>query len=327
MKLTRRRLFHLAACVAALSSISDVSSAQIYPSRPVTIIVPFAAGGATDATARIIAQHMSGTLGQQLIVENVAGAGGTTGSIRAMRANPDGYTIMMGHVGTHAVSVGLYPNLAYRPDVDFAPIGVGVEQAVLIVGNKRFAPKDLTEFSAYVKANSDKLNTAHAGIGSITHFTCLLLNSILGVKTTMVPFNGSGPAMNALVGGQVDYMCSPIPDVVQQVQGGTIKAYAIGSATRSPALPDIPTSSEAGLPDFQASAWFAFFAPKDIPTPILDKLTDALDKALDDENVRKRLLDLGCDIPDKTKRGQQALAALVKREIARWTPVMKAASH
>jgi tripartite-type tricarboxylate transporter receptor subunit TctC len=327
MNLPRRQFLYLAASAAVLPAVSRIARAQAYPSRSITLIVPFAAGGPTDVTARIVGEHMSRTLGQQLIVENVAGAGGTIGSTRAMRASPDGYTIQMGQLGTHAASVALYPNLAYKPDVDFEPIGLVVDQAVLIVSKKDFPAKDLREFVTYVQANAKNLNMAHAGVGSITHFTCLLLNSTLGVKPTMVPYNGAGPAINALVGSQVDYMCDTIPDIVQQVQGGTIKAYAIGTTERNPALPNVPTSKEAGLPEFQASAWYALFAPKGTPKPTLDKLTEALDKALDDETVRKRLLDLGCDIPNKTKRGQQALAALVKSEIARWTPVIKAASN
>jgi tripartite-type tricarboxylate transporter receptor subunit TctC len=167
---------------------------------------------------------------------------------------------------------------------------------------------------------------AHAGVGSITHFTCLLFNSILGVKPTLVPFNGAAPAISALIGGQVDYMCNVAPDVVQQIQGGAFKAYAIGSSKRNSALPDVPTAEEAGLPQFQASAWNALFAPKGTPKPILDKLSDALDKAIDDENTQKRLLTLGSEIPDKARRGQQPLAALVKDEIARWTPIIKAAA-
>jgi tripartite-type tricarboxylate transporter receptor subunit TctC len=323
----RRQVLHLAASVAALPTLPWIARAQAYPSRPIMLIVPFAAGGPTDVTARIVGQHMSRTLGQQLIVENVTGAGGTIGSTRAMRASPDGYTIEMGQLGTHAASVALYPNLAYKPDVDFEPIGLVVDQAVLIVSKKDFPAKDLKDFVTYVQANAKNLNMGHAGVGSITHFTCLLLNSTLGVKPTMVPFNGAGPAVNALVGSQVDYMCDTIPDIVQQVQGGTIKAYAIGTTERNPALPNVPTSKEAGLPEFQASAWYALFAPKGTPKPILDKLTEALDNALDDETVRKRLLDLGCDIPNKTKRGRQALAALVRSEIARWTPVIKAANN
>jgi tripartite-type tricarboxylate transporter receptor subunit TctC len=256
----------------------------------------------------------------------VVGAGGTTGSIRAMRATPDGYTIELANMGTHAAAVALYPSLAYNPEVDFAPIGMVAGLPVVIVGKKDLPPNDLKEFASYVRANADKLNMAHAGVGSITHFTCLLLNSILGVKPTLVPFNGAAPAITALIAGQVDYMCNVTPDVVQPVRSGAFKAYAIGTSRRSAALPEVPTSAEAGLAQFQASAWNALFAPKGTPKPILDKLSDALDKATDDERTQKRLLELGSEIPDKTRRGQQPLAALVKDEIARWTPIIKAAA-
>jgi len=302
------------------------ASAQVYPTHPITLIVPFAAGGPTDVTSRIIGEHMSRTLGQQLVIENVPGAGGTVGSTRNMRATPDGYTIQMGQMGTHAGSVALYPNLAYKPDSDFEPIGLVVDQAVVIFGRKDFPPNNLKEFVAYVKANADKLNVGHAGVGSISHFTCLMLNSILGVKPTMVPFGGAGPALNAMLGSQVDYMCDSISDVVQQIQGGTIKGYAVASPKRNPALPNIPTTIEAGLPEYQATGWYALFAPKGIPAPIAARLTAALNQALDDEGVRKRLADLGCDIPEPARRGPQALTALVKSEIARWTPVIKAAN-
>jgi tripartite-type tricarboxylate transporter receptor subunit TctC len=324
MRLPRRRFLHLAAGAATLPVVSRVARAQTYPSRTVTMIVPFAPGGGTDVAARIVGEHMSRTLGQQVIIENVAGAGGTTGSIRAMHANTDGYTIEMGHMGTHAVSVSLYPNLGYKPDVDFEPIGIVVEQPFLIVARKDFPPKNLKEFVAYVKANAEKLNMAHAGVGSNAFNFGLVLNSLLGVKPTMVPFNGGGPTTNALVGGQVDYMLNGIPEVGSQIQAGTLKAYAICAAERSPALPNVPTSKEGGLPEFQASPWYALFAPKGTPQPILDKLTDALDRSLDDHDVGKRLLEVGCDIPGKAKRGQQPLAALVKSEIARWTPIIKA---
>jgi tripartite-type tricarboxylate transporter receptor subunit TctC len=232
----------------------------------------------------------------------------------------------MGQLGTHAASVAVYPNLPYKPDADFAPIGLVVDQAVLIIARKDFPADDLKGFLAQLKANSEKLNNAHAGIGSITHFSCLMLNALVGAKPTLVPFNGSAPAINALVAGQVDYMCDPISDIVQQVQAGTIKVYATGTAKRSAALPNIPTTAEAGLPEFSVSAWYGLFAPKATPQPVLDTLTAALDKALDDDTVRKRLSDLGCDIPDKGKRGQAALATLVKGEIARWTPIIRSAS-
>ncbi len=310
--------------LAALG-LAASARAQDYPARSITVIVPFAAGGPTDIVARIVSDHMSKTLGQQLVVENVVGAGGTTGVTRAMRAAPDGYTIVMGHLGTQAAAPSLYPNLAYNPTVDFLPIGMVAGTPVLILAKKDLPAKDLKEFVTYVKANVDKLNQAHAGIGSVSHITCLLLNSLLGVKPTAVPYNGTGPAMNALVGGQVDYMCDQIVNAVPQVNAGTIKAYAIGTPQRNPALANVPTSAEAGLPAFQASAWNALFAPKGTPQPIVDKLSAALDKALSDETTRKRLLELGSDIPEGPRRGQQALAALVKSEIEKWTPVIKAA--
>jgi tripartite-type tricarboxylate transporter receptor subunit TctC len=321
-----RGLIVLAIGAVAFAMDGNPAAAQAYPSRPVTIIVPFSAGGTTDVIARILGEHMSRALGQQFIVENAVGAGGTTGSIRAMRASPDGYTVELGNMGTHAASVALYPTLAYNPEVDFAPIGMVAGLPVVIVGKKDFPPGDLKQFATYVRANADKLNMAHAGVGSITHFTCLLLNSILGVKPTLVPFNGAAPAITALIAGQVDYMCNVAPDVVQPLRSGLFKAYAIGTSRRSPVLADVPTSEEAGLPQFQASAWNALFAPRETPKPVLDKLSDALDKALDDENTQKRLLDLGSEIPDKARRGQQPLAVLVKDEIARWTPFIKAAA-
>ena len=327
MKLPQRRqLLHLAAGAATLLGLPSMATAQSYPARPITIIVPFAAGGTTDVVARIVAEHMSRTLGQQLVVENVGGAGGTVGSTRVMRAAPDGYIIQVGQMGTHAAAVGFYPNLAYRPDVDFEPIGMIAGLPIVLTAKKEFPANDLGQFMRYVRANADKVNVAHAGVGSITHTTCLLLHSLLGIKPTFVPFIGAAPAMNALLGGQVDYICNAIPDAVQQVQSGAAKGYAISTAERSPALPNVPTAKEAGLPEFQASGWNALFAPKSTPKPVLDKLAGALGEALDDTNVRKRLLDLGCDIPDKTMRGQQQLAALVKSEIARWTPIIKAAN-
>jgi tripartite-type tricarboxylate transporter receptor subunit TctC len=326
LQFDRRKFLRLGAAAAGLPALSRVAWGQVYPTRPITMIVPFAPGGGTDVAARIVGEHMSRTLGQQVLVENVPGAGGTTGSIRAMRANPDGYTIQMGHMGTHAVSVSLYPNLAYKPDIDFQPIGIVVEQPILIVARKDLPPRDLKEFIAYAKANAERLNVAHAGVGSVSFTFGLLLNSILGVTPTLIPFNGTGPAANALLGGQIDYMCNGIPEVGSLVTVGTVKAFAVGTPERNPALPNVPTSKEAGLPDFQALPWYALFAPKDTPRLFLDKLTDALGKALDDENVRKRFLDIGWDTPGKTRRGQDPLAALVKSEIARWTPIIRAAN-
>jgi tripartite-type tricarboxylate transporter receptor subunit TctC len=325
MKLLRRTFLRLAASAAAFPAATWIARAQAYPARPITIIVPFAPGGGTDVAARIVGEHMARTLGQQLVVQNIAGAGGTVGTTRAMRAEPDGYTIEMGQMGTHAAAVALYPNLPYRPDVDFAPIGLASEYPIVIAARKDFPARDLKEFVAYVRANAAKLNVAHAGVGSIFFTASLLLNSILGVKPTLVPFNGGAPAMNALVAGQVDYMCTDVLGAAPQLQAGTIKAYAIAAAARSPALPNLPTTREAGLPEFQVSAWNALFAPRSVAKPILDRLTGALDQALDDDNTRKRLIELANDVPDKSRRGQQALLLLVKREIERWTPVIKAA--
>jgi tripartite-type tricarboxylate transporter receptor subunit TctC len=253
LKLPRRKFLHVAAGAAALPAVSRLAWAQAYPARTVTIIVPFAAGGTLDVTARIIGQYMSRALGQQFLVENVTGAGGTIGSTRAMHARPDGYTILMGHTGTHAFSVSFYPNLAYKPDVDFEPIGAVAETPELIVARKDIPPRDMKEFIAYAKGNAEKLNVGHAGVGSLTFTYALLLNSLLGVKPTMVPFTGAAPAANALIGGQIDYMLNGISDVGQQVQAGMIKAYAIAAAEHHPALPNVPTTLEswaAGVSSF-----------------------------------------------------------------------------
>ncbi len=319
-----KRLAGALAGFAAVAALSAPVQAQTYPARPITMIVPFAAGGPTDIVARIVSDHMSKTLGQQIVIENVVGAGGTTGATRAMRAAPDGYTVIMGHMGTHAAAVPLYPKLAYHPLKNFETVGLAAGTPVLIVAKKDFPAKDLKEFAAYVKANADKVNAAHAGIGSVSFTSCLLLNSVLNVKPTAIPFQGTGPALNALLGGQVDYMCDQIVNLVPQIKAGNIKAYGIGTPERNPALPDVPTTKEAGLPEFDVSAWNAIFAPKGTPKEALDKLSDALSKALDDEGVRKRLLDLGSDIPGPDRRGQAALNKLVDSEINRWTPVIKA---
>jgi tripartite-type tricarboxylate transporter receptor subunit TctC len=325
MRLPRRKFLRLAAGATALPAITRLARAQAYPTRTVTVIVPFAPGGGTDFAARLVGEHMSRTLGQRFVIENFSGAGGTTGSIRAMRAAPDGYTLEMGHIGTHAIAVWAYPQLAYKPDVDFEPIGLTMESPLVIVARKDFPAKDLKEFVAYAKANQEKLNMGHGGVGAILYSFGLLLNSTIGVKPTLVPFKGGGPVTTALLGGQIDYACSGITDVSPHVRAGALKAYAIAADERNAALPDVPTTREAGLPEYKAVPWFALFAPKGTPRPILDSLTDALDKALDDPTLGKRFFDVGGEIPEKPRRGQQALAALVKDEIARWAPIFKAA--
>jgi tripartite-type tricarboxylate transporter receptor subunit TctC len=315
------------AALAGLGTITAQAQTQAYPTRSITMIVPFAAGGPTDVISRIVTGHMAQTLGQSIVIENVVGAGGTTATTRAARAANDGYTLITGHMGTHAAAVPLYPNLAYHPDKDFEPVALLAGTPILILARKEFPPKDLKEFVSYVKTNVEKVNAAHAGIGSVSHVSCQLLNSILDIKPTGVPFNGTGPAMNALVGGQVDYMCDQIVNAVPQINGGTIKAYAVATPARNPSLPDVPTTVEAGLPAFQAQAWNAIFAPKGTPAPVIARLNAAAAKALDDENVRKRLLDLGSVIPAAAERTPEALASLVKSEIAKWTPVLKPATN
>jgi tripartite-type tricarboxylate transporter receptor subunit TctC len=295
-----------------------------YPDRPITMIVPFAAGGPTDVIARIVAESMSRTLGQQIVVENVAGAGGTTGILRGAQSRPDGYTVMMGHMGTHGAAPAVYPDLKYDPVKDFEPIGLVAGTPILIVAKKDFPAKDLKEFIAYVKANSTKLNEAHAGVGSVSFTTCSLLNSMLGAKPTRVVYRGTGPALNDLVAGQVDYMCDQIVNLVPQIQAGTIKAYAVALPERSPALPDVPTTKEGGLPEYQVSAWNAIFAPKGTPKDVVKKLNGALLKALDDKTTAKRLQDLGGDISNKEARTPEGLRKLVQSEVARWNKVLVA---
>jgi tripartite-type tricarboxylate transporter receptor subunit TctC len=313
------------ATLASFGAVATSVQAQEYPTRSITMIVPFAAGGPTDVIARIVAADMSKTLGQQIIIENVVGAGGTTGATRAARATNDGYTIITGHMGTHAAAVPLYPKLAYHPEKDFEPVALLAGTPILILAKKDFPAKDLKEFVTYVKANNEKLNMAHAGVGSVSYSSCELLSSVLGIKPIGVPFNGTGPAMNALVGGQVDYMCDQIVNAVPQVKGGTIKAYAIATPERNPSLPDVPTTTEGGLEKYQASAWNAIFAPKGTPAAITAKLNAAAAKALDDDNVKKRLLDLGSDIPKPEARTQESLAGLVKSEVVKWSAVLKPA--
>lgn len=315
------------AVVAALGLMVGPApaQAQAYPTRPVTVIVPFAAGGPTDVVARIVGEHISKVLGQQVVVENVVGAGGTTGITRGAQAKADGYTLMMGHMGTHGAAPALYSKLKYDPNKDFAPIGMASGTPIVIVAKKDFPAKDLKEFIAHLRANQATLNQAHAGVGSVSFTTCTLLNHQLGTKFTQVAFRGTGPALNAMVGGQVDFMCDQIVNLVEQIKGGTIRAYAIATPERSPALPDVPTTKEAGLPDYEVSAWNALFAPKGTPKEVVAKLNDALDKALDDPATRKRLLDIGGVLPSKAGRTPEALGKFVATEVVRWNTVLKAA--
>ncbi len=313
----------IAVIIACAGNAKVVFAQSNYPTRLITLVVPFAAGGPTDVVARIIAPSMARALGQQIVIENIVGAGGTTASIHTMRAAPDGYTIMMGHMGTHAAAVALNPRLPYNPSTDFSPIGMVAGMPVLILAKKDTPANNLEQFIAYLKQHAANLTMADSGMGSVSQITCTMFNSLNGVKPKISAFQGSSPAMDALVAGRVDYTCDQIVTVVPQVEAKSINVYAIGSPARSPALPDVPTAAESGAPQFSVSAWNALFAPKNTPKAIIATLNDALDKALDDEAVRKRLLDLGADIPDREQRSPDALAALVTREIARWTPILE----
>jgi tripartite-type tricarboxylate transporter receptor subunit TctC len=309
-----------------LPGVNFGATAQSYPARPIIMIVPFAAGGPVDVMARTVAERMSRYIGQPVVIENVLGAGGTTGTTKAMHAAADGYTIIAGNMGTHAAAVALYPNLTYDPVKDFEPIGLLASTSVMVLARKDLPPQNLREFVRYLQDNAGKVNMAHAGIGSSSHVTCLLFNQAIGVRPTMIPYSGTGPAMNALVAGEVDYMCDVITNAAPRVQAGTIKAYAIAMPRRSPVLPDVPTAEEAGMPSFDPTSWVGVFAPKRTERGILDKLSAALDKALDDPIVRKRLTDLGNDVPDSAQRGARPLGDLVRSETARWSAVLSKAA-
>lgn len=318
------RIRTLMLTTAALVMGATSAFAQGFPNKPITMIVPFAAGGPTDVIARMVGEHMSRNFGQPVIIENVAGAGGTTGITRAMRSNADGYTIMMGHMGTHGASPGLYPKLAYDPQKDFTPIGLAAGTPIVIVARKDLPVKDLKEFIEYAKKNEKTINQAHAGSGAVSHITCILLNDMLKIDPTPIPYQGTGPALTDLVSGKVDYMCDQIVSVSGQVKGGAVKALGIATPARSPSLPDVPTTVEAGLPEFQVSAWNAVFAPKGIPADVAAKLSEALVKAVTDPATKAKLEGLGGVVPDAKGASPEALAALVKSENDRWVPLLKA---
>jgi tripartite-type tricarboxylate transporter receptor subunit TctC len=315
----------LAAAALLLSGVWHSAMAQdVYPSKPITVIVPFAAGGPTDVVARLVGEHMSHTLGQQLVVENVGGAGGSTGMTRAAQAAPDGYTIAVGNMGTQSAAPALYPNLKYDPATSFAQIGIVNYTPQTIVSKKEIPAKDLTGFIDYLKANHTKLSYGHAGVGSIAHVAGTVFNAKFGLKPGLVAYRGVGPALTDLVAGQIDYIVDQSLNVIPQVKAGTIKAYAVAAPERLEALPDVPTTREAGV-DFIFSAWNGMVAPKDTPSAIVDKLISALNKALDDPNIIRRLAELGSTTPAPADRGPGGLQKLVESEIARITPVLKEA--
>ncbi len=311
----------LATAVLALSAAAPARAA--WPDRPVTLIVPFAAGGPSDIVARIVAEPISRALGQPVIIENVAGGGGTEGALRVARAAPDGYTLLMGHMGTHGSAPAVYPELRYDPVKDFAPIGLVAGTPVVVVARKDFPPKDLRELVAYLRANSERLNEANAGVGSVSYAACSLLDALAGARPARIVYRGTGPALNDLVAGQVDYMCDQIVNLVPSIQSGAIRAYAVALPERSPALPGVPTTREAGLPELQVTAWNALFAPKGTPPAVVKRLSGALLSALGDAATRKRLLDLGGDLSNTAARTPEGLQRLVEDEVARWNRVLR----
>jgi tripartite-type tricarboxylate transporter receptor subunit TctC len=315
----------IAAALMVFAGIGG-GQAQDYPTRTVTVIVPFAAGGPADVMGRIASDIFSRHLGQSFVVENVGGAGGTVGTTRAARANPDGYTLISGHMGTNALAPVFYPNLGYDPERDFEPVGLIAVQPELLAVRKDIPANNLKEFVAYARANQSNLNMGHAGVGSVSYIGCLLLNSTIGIKPTMVPFTGTAPVMNAILAGNIDYDCDPVLGPLPHVRAGTVKALAIATKKRSPLLPDVPTSYEQGFPQFDCAPFYAVFAPKGTPKAVVDTLAAALSKGLDEPAVQKRLGDLGAQIAEPDQRGPKALAELVHSEIARLTPILKAAT-
>ena len=309
---------------ALMFALLVAPAAAQYPNKPITVIVPFAAGGPTDVVTRLVGDHMSRTLGQTLVVENIGGAGGTIGMTRAAEAAPDGYTIAVGNMGTQSAAPALYPNLKYDPAKSFAQVGVVNFTPQAIVAKKATAAGNLKEFIDYLKANHSKLNYGHAGVGSISHVSGLVFNAKFGLTPSLVPYRGTGPAIQDLVGGQLDYMVDQSLNVIPQIKAGTIKVFAIAAPERLSSLPDVPTTKEAGE-DFIFSAWNAMVAPKDTPKDIVDKLADALGKALDDPAIKARYVELGSSAPMGADRGPAGLQKLVESEVARITPVIKAA--
>jgi len=309
----------------ALLMCGGAACAQDYPSRSITVVVPFPAGGPSDVVARVVTEAMGRALGQTLVIENVGGAGGTIGSGRVAAAAPDGYTLLAGSMGSHVAAPVLTPNIKYDSAQDFIPIGPTAHSPAVIVARKDFPAKDLREFVMLLKAGGATLKQGHGGIGASSHMACLLFNAEVGVKPTSVAYRGSNLAMNDMIGGHIDYFCEQSVSVAEQVKSDAIKGYAVSAETRLSALPDVPTAKEMGV-NYVMSIWAGIFAPKGTPSPVVTRLATALDKALDDDGVRARIDALGGSIPGKAERTPAAFDKYVKDEIARWAPMLKAAS-
>ncbi|MGA9948577.1 MAG: tripartite tricarboxylate transporter substrate-binding protein [Xanthobacteraceae bacterium] len=311
--------------VAFATLIAGPALADNWPNRPITMIVPFSAGGGVDLSARIQAQRMGELLGQPIVVENVGAAAGMAGSARVAKADPDGYTMLIGNSGTHAYSQSLYKTPLYNSLTDFTPVGLASESPRILIARKDLAAQNLQEFIAYVKANQSKMQFGSAGVGSGTHLPCVLLNTAMGVNVTHVPYRGEAPAQQDLIGGRIDYMCSTIQTGAALAKEGTVKGVAVMSAHRVKIIPDLPTTGEQGLPGVEASVWNAFFLPPGTPRPIVDKLNKAMSDTLDDPAIRGRLEGLGLEIAAPERRTPEYLKKFLADEVERWGKVVHAA--
>jgi tripartite-type tricarboxylate transporter receptor subunit TctC len=314
----------VAGACGILLAATNMALAEDYPAKPMTMIIPFAAGGPTDVLGRVMAQRMSEILGQQVVVENVGGAGGMTGSKRVADAAPDGYTFVLGTVGTHAQSQTMYKKPLYLAATDFAPVALIAEVPIVLITRKDLPVNNLQEFIAYAKANQAKMQYGSAGAGSATHLGCVLLNYLIGVDITHVPYRGTGPAMQDLQGGRIDYLCEIVSTAKPQIDGGTVKAIAIMTKERSPALPNVPTGLEQGVPNLEAYTWNALFLPKGTPSDIVKKLHDATVEAMKTPSVRERLEGLGAVVVAEDRATPEYLGRFVKSEIDKWAGPIKA---
>jgi tripartite-type tricarboxylate transporter receptor subunit TctC len=309
---------------SVLLAVCGAARAQHFPTKPITIVVPFAAGGPSDAMARLIAQALTEKTGARVIVENLAGAGGTVGSARIARAEPDGHTLLFGNIGTHAANAGLYRHLPYDPQTDFEPVML-VASVPFVLAAKRALPiTDFAGFRALAAGRSGELNYGSAGIGSASHLACLLLDAAMRANARHIPYRGVAPAMNDLVAGQIDFMCDQTVTMIPQIKGGTVRALAVLSATRIAQLPELPTVAEAGLAEVQVEAWNALFAPKGTPRTVVDQLFVLTFAALHTPATRARFEELGAILPTREAAAPDALRALVAAEVAKWTRVLKA---
>jgi putative tricarboxylic transport membrane protein len=310
------------ACIGCASATS--AAAQEYPSKPVTLMMPYTAGGPGDTITRIVGQGMSRVFGRQFLVENTAGAGGTIGTAKVAAAAPDGYSLLVMHLG-HAANTALYPNLRYDAITDFEPIGMIAESPMAFVARKNFPADNFRDFVAHVKASKEKVTFGHAGVGSASHLCGLLFFSAIETTVTTVPYKGTGPALNDLIGGQFDFMCDQTLNVLQPVNAGMIKAFAVTTNARLAVAPDLPTAAEAGLPGFENTVWFAVYAPKGTPNGVIDKLAAALRETLKDPEVKNRLAASGAEAVSSERAQPEALRAHLKAEIAKWGPIIKKA--